>query len=136
MSKVRSPVEKKRNSLLKDHRNVYDEGPAWSRKHVRRRKQKSHKAVRRAAEEELRLVRGASSVVDGDFVEERARDRLIEQKRASFKKMPDEPLAVVIDRKLRERGQRQEEEDPMVPFVGLHAQRREEERMMRQIRRK
>jgi hypothetical protein len=136
MSKVKSPLEKKRNSLLKDRRNVYNEGPAWSRKHVRRRKQKSHQALRRAEEEELRVVRGTCSTVDGDFAEERARDRLIEQKRASFKRMPDAPLAIVIDRKLKERGLRQEQEDRIVPFVGLHAERRAEERMMRQIRRK
>ena len=136
MSKVKSPVDKKRNSLLKDNRNVYSDGPSWSRKQVRRRKQISHHALRQAAAEELRLVKGASDVADGDIAEDRARNRLAEQKRASFKKFPDEPLAIVIDRKLKERGVRQEQENPIGPYVGSHGIRRAEERMMRQIRRK
>ena len=136
MSKVKSPAEKKRDSLLKDHRNVYSDGPAWSRKQVRRRKQESHKMLRRAAAEELRPVQGPSDLVDRDFAEERSRDRLIKAKRTSFRKLPDEPLALVVDRKLKDRGQRQGPEDPIVPYNEGQLRRRAEERMMRQIRRK
>ena len=72
MSKVKSPTEKKRISLGKDRRNVYGECPTSSRKNIRRGKQRSHMEVRRAANEELRALKGASVEADADAIESRA----------------------------------------------------------------
>jgi hypothetical protein len=66
MSKVKAPTEKKRISLVKDRRNVYGECPTSSRKNISRGKQRGHMEVRRAANEELRSLRGASTEVDAD----------------------------------------------------------------------
>jgi len=103
MSKVRSPSEKKRMSLVRDRRNVYGECPASSRKNISRGKQRSHKEVRRAANEELRSLKGASVEADVDAIESRAKDRILALARSSFKKVPDAPLGVVVARKVKRR---------------------------------
>jgi hypothetical protein len=103
MSKVKSPSEKKRISLVKDRRNVYGECPTSSRKNIRRGKQRSHMEVRRAANEELRALKGTSVEADADAIESRAKVRTLVLARSSFKKVPDAPLGVVVARKLRRR---------------------------------
>ena len=136
MSKVKSPPDKKRSSLLKDRRNVYGDCPTSSRKNIRRGKQRSHKALRRALAEELRPVKGASSAVDGDFAEEQARERLAKHKRTAFKKSPDAPLAVVINRKQERRSPKRDEEDALPAYTRRDEWRRAEERLLQQIKRK
>lgn len=103
MSKVKSPTEKKRLSLLKDRRNVYGECPTSSRKNIRRGKQRGHMELRRAANEELRSLKGVSVRADADEIESRTKDRIIALARSSFKKLPDAPLGEVVARKLRYR---------------------------------
>lgn len=103
MSKVKSPQEKKRDSLLKDRRNTYGESPASSRKNIRKGKQRTQQALRRAVSEELRTVRGTSEEVDAEMAQDRAKTRSIDYSRALFKKVPDQPLAVVRQRKLKRR---------------------------------
>lgn len=103
MSKVKSPTEKKRLSLTKDRRNVYGECPTSSRKNIRLNKQRGHMEVRRAANEELRGLKGVTSEADADEVESHTKDRLTVLGRSSFKKVPDAPLGEVVARKLRYR---------------------------------
>lgn len=103
MSKVKSPAEKKRLSLSKDRRNVYGECPTSSRKNIRRNKQRGHMEVRRAANEELRGLKGLTIETDADGAESRTRDRIVLLARSSFKKFPDAPLGEVVARKLRRR---------------------------------
>ena len=103
MSKVKSPSEKKRISLAKDRRNVYGECRTSSRKNIKRGKQRGHMEVRRAANEELRALKGASVEADADVIESRAKDRILALARSSFKKVPDAPLGVVVARKARRR---------------------------------
>ena len=103
MSKVKSPSEKKRLSLLMDRRNVYGECPTASRNNIRRGKQRGHMEMRRAANEELRGLTGTPIEADADDVEARTRDRILALSRASFKKVPDAPLGQVIERKLQRR---------------------------------
>ena len=98
MSKVKSPTEKKRISLVKDRRNVYGECPTSSRKNIRLGKQRGHMEVRRAANEELRALKGASVDADADAIESRAKDRVLALARSSFRKVPDAPLGVVVAR--------------------------------------
>ncbi len=101
MSKVKSPTEKKRLSMLRDRRNVYGECPASSRKNIRRGKQRGHMELRRAANEELRILKGVPA--DADDIESRTKDRSNALARSSFKKVPDAPLGEVVARKLRYR---------------------------------
>src|SRR5579863_957817 len=100
MSKVKTPLAKKRISLVKDRRNVYGECPTSSRKNIRRGKQRSHMEVRRAANEELRALKGASFEADADAIESRAKVRILALERSSF---PDAPLGQVVARKMRRR---------------------------------
>jgi hypothetical protein len=106
MSKLKSPSEKKRASLVKDRRNVYGECPTSSRKSIRRGKQRGHMEVRRAANEELRAMTGASVEADADLIESRAKDRILLLARSSFKKIPDAPLGEVVAHKLKRRAER------------------------------
>jgi hypothetical protein len=104
MSKIKSSPDKKRISLKKDRRNVYGENPASSRKNIREGKQRSHRELRRAAGESLRQVIGTGEESDaGDQAESQAKDRILLLARSSFKKVPDAPLGVVVDRKLKRR---------------------------------
>ena len=48
MSTIKSPQDKKDLSLKRDRRNTYGENTAASRKGIRRGKQRSHMAERRA----------------------------------------------------------------------------------------
>jgi len=136
MSKVKSPPEKKRNSLLKDRRNIYGECPTSSRKNISKGKKRSHKALRRAVAEELRPLKGASSDGDADVTEERARQKLVEHKRASFKKVPDAPLAVVLNRKVNKRVEQKEKDTVPVAYDQVLERWRSEERVLREIKRK
>jgi hypothetical protein len=103
MSKVKTPREKKRNSLLKDRRNVYGECPSSTRKNISRGKQRGHMEVRRAANEELRSLKGTSAEVDADATEAQTKDRILALSRSSFKKVPDAPLGEVLKRNLKNR---------------------------------
>jgi hypothetical protein len=105
MSKIKSPIEKKRVSLAKDRRNVYGECPTSSRKNISRGKQRSHMELRRAANEELRSLKGASGDVNADDTEARAKSRILVLSRASFKKIPDAPLGEALMRKLKRRSE-------------------------------
>jgi hypothetical protein len=107
MSKVKSPREKKRISLLRERRNVYGECPSSSRKNIRRGKQRSHMEMRRAANEELRSLKGVTDELDAEETEARAKDRMLALGRSSFKKVPDAPLGEVIKRKRRIRADRE-----------------------------
>ncbi|HTL16028.1 MAG TPA: hypothetical protein VL793_02270, partial [Patescibacteria group bacterium] len=66
MSKVKSPTEKKRLSLMKDRRNVYGECPTSSRKSISRGKQRGRMEVRRAANERLGALKGVVLEADVD----------------------------------------------------------------------
>jgi len=103
MSKLKTPMEKKSTSLLRDRRNVYGECPTSSRKNIARNKQRGHMEVRRAANEELRALKGAGAEVDSDATEAQTKDRVLALSRVAFKKIPDAPLGKVIKRKLERR---------------------------------
>jgi hypothetical protein len=105
MSKIKSPSEKKRISLMKDRRNVYGECPTSSRKNISRGKQRGHMEVRRAANEELRALRGKPVEPEVDEIESLAKDRILALARASFKKVPDAPLGEVLTRKMKRRNE-------------------------------
>jgi hypothetical protein len=132
MSKVKSPRQKKSNSLLKDRRNTYGESPASSRKNIRKGKQRTQQALRRAVCEELRSVRGTSEVVDAEMAQDRSKTRSIDYSRALFKKVPDQPLAVVRERKLQRRARQQQGEPPQP--AGISEVLRSEQQLLRNLR--
>ena len=103
MSKLKTPSEKKRVSLLKDRRNVYGESPTSSRKNISRGKQRGHMELRRAANEELRGLKGATLESERDEIESPTKDRIVALSRSSFNKVPDAPLGEVVVRKLQRR---------------------------------
>jgi hypothetical protein len=100
VSKIKSPKEKKKLSLARDRRNTYGENPQASRKGIRHGKQRSHMEERRAVG---RVLRHLKEVPDEDEAMEAdvlAKTLTVQKKREAFKKRPDEPLGVVIKRKL------------------------------------
>jgi len=105
MSTIKSPSEKKRISLVRDRRNVYGECPTSSRKNISRGKQRGHMEVRRAANEELRALKGTPVEVEADEIESRAKDRILALTRSSFKKIPDASLGEVLTRKMKRRNE-------------------------------
>jgi len=133
MSKVKSPQEKKRNSLLKDCRNTYGECASSSRKNIRQGKQRTQQALRHAVSEELRVVKGASGAVDTEMVQDEAEVRSIEYSRSLFKKVPDKPLVIARERKMKKRARPKQVSDSNMPF-DVHQMFRSEARTLRSIR--
>src|ERR1700692_4053911 len=101
MRKLKSPQEKKAGSLRRDRLNTYGENPQASRKGIRRGKQRSHMGERRAVSEILGRVRERTE--EGDEEDVLAKTKMVERKRKAFKKRPDSPLGIVIERKLAKR---------------------------------
>ncbi len=103
MSTIKSPQEKKDLSLERERRNTYGENPAASRKGIRRGKQRSHMEERRAVSLILGRLRDR---VDEDHAMEAdvlAKTTVTKKGRTAFKKTPDEPLGIVMKRKLEKR---------------------------------
>ena len=101
MSKLKSPQEKKAVSLKRDRRNTYGENPQASRKGIRRGKQRSHMGERRVVSEILGGLRERPE--NSDEADTLAKTKIVERRRKAFKKRPDSPLGIVIERKLAKR---------------------------------
>jgi len=95
----KSPQEKKGLSLKKDRRNVYGENAKASRKNIPAGKQRSHKAQRRIPNEPLLDLKGEVREEEALAAEAEVANRTLIRRRASFKKQPDAPLGVVLERK-------------------------------------
>ena len=103
MSKIKSPPEKKAQSLKRDRRNTYGENPKASRKGIRRGKQRSHMDERRAIGsilERLRTNTDEGFALEADVL---AKETSLQSKHDSFRKTPDRPLGIVIQEKLKRR---------------------------------
>jgi hypothetical protein len=103
MSAIKSPQEKKKLSLERDRRNTYGENSKSSRKSIRRGKQLSHMKERRIANEVLGELKGAVEENAADVAEIAARAKLKMNRRKSFRKIPDTPLGVVLERKRKKK---------------------------------
>ncbi|HYW08867.1 MAG TPA: hypothetical protein VE913_18030 [Longimicrobium sp.] len=91
-----TPQEKKRLSYLKDRRNTYGENSKSSRRNIARRK-------RIRSRTERRVGREGFIAIAGEIDEERidiADVRMKKKRRSGWQKWPDEPLVVVLERKL------------------------------------
>lgn len=105
MNTTKSPQEKKRLSLERDRRNTYGENSKSSRKNIRQGKQRSHMQQRRVAGQSLKGIKGRLDEDGASAAESETRTRIIKSKREAFRKQPDTPLRVVLERK-RVKGRR------------------------------
>ena len=103
MSKIKTPQQKKRQSYDHDRRNTYGENHKSSRKNIPRGKQRSHQDERRAVRQVLAGAQGdvASDVADAAQSDVLSKGR--QKKLSAFRKTPDRPLGVVVERRLQRR---------------------------------
>ena len=106
MSRITSPPEKKHASLTRDRRNTYGESPHGARKNIPRRKAEQHQQERRAANLTLNEVLSRPDPDSVESIEVKAETHSKLKRLRGFKKVPDEPLGEVIERK-RKQGLRQ-----------------------------
>src|SRR5262245_34517851 len=97
MSKIRSPQEKKRLSLLHDRRNVYGQSPHAARRLIPRHKAARSQAERRVATQTLAQVLGQSDKDSVDAIDGKVQSRSRLKRLAGFKKIPDASLGKVIE---------------------------------------
>ncbi|HZR64597.1 MAG TPA: hypothetical protein VFA85_05570 [Terriglobales bacterium] len=99
MSNVKNPTEKKQLSLQRDRRNTYREHNKSSRKNIRRGKQRQHMDERRKTNELIARVIGPVNDDEAADIELAVRSKTAESRWYGFKKIPDKPLAIVLERK-------------------------------------
>jgi hypothetical protein len=133
MSKTKTPQAKKLNSWLKDRRNTYGENTAASRKGIKQGKQRGQQALRHAVASELRTVNYSSESIDADAMDDQAKQKLIEYSRRRFNKHSDEPLAVVVNRKLETRAVKQSQAKKIIYLPEILTKLREEKRQIRTL---
>jgi hypothetical protein len=99
VSTIKTPAEKKQLSLKRDRRNRYGENSKSSRKNIRRGKQRRHMDERRSVGEALNRLKGYVQEDEATEAELKAKTRIALSKSEGFKKSPDIPLGLVLDRK-------------------------------------
>ena len=102
--KPKSPQEKKRLSLQEDRRNTYGENDKSSRKNITRSKALSHRSVRHAAKQTVRLINQRSEVAAELLESTLTKGRL---QKGRWKKSADTPLGDVIKAQTKARTQRE-----------------------------
>jgi hypothetical protein len=95
----KSPREKKADSYKRDRRNTYGESPHGSRKSIPRARARDHREARRVVRPKLIPALGPIDEASVDEVQTKATAK----RHARFKKLPDAPLGVVVERKLARR---------------------------------
>jgi hypothetical protein len=93
----RSPQEKKALSYAKDRRNVYGENDKSSRKNIPLRKRLVNKANRHAAQQQLQAAGGVVDLSRAEQVEV----RLQNARPKTWRKYPNMPLGMYLDRQRR-----------------------------------
>jgi hypothetical protein len=101
----RTPQEKKKLSYEKDRRNTYGESPHSSRKSIPRRKAFRNRANRHRQDLALRQLPNRIDEGLADQIE----SGVFHYAPKDWKKRPDKPLRVVVERKLEGRRRFQEE---------------------------
>ena len=95
----KTPQQKKRESYLKDRRNTYAENSKSSRSAIRFHKHHVNQQNRRAVRQAMAR---AATAYDPELAE-RAETQLAGKRRKVWKKIPDTPLAEVVEDKLSRR---------------------------------
>jgi hypothetical protein len=101
MSTIKSPKEKKELSLHRDRRNTYGDNAKSSRKNIPKSKRLSHQSERQAANRPLMAAKGHVTEEVADQVELDSRNGAVAKHRVGFKKSPDQPLGLVLERKAK-----------------------------------
>jgi len=99
MSTIKDPEGKKRLSLERERRNRYGENSKSSRKNIARGKQRRHMDERRTVGEVLGRIKGQiqdDHAIEAEFL---VKTRIIDSRRRGFKKTPDVPLGLVLQKK-------------------------------------
>ena len=99
MSKIKNPTLKKKLSLDRDRRNVYGECPTSSRKNIARGKKRQHREERRTVGNILGVLAKDRDEDAASAAELAVKVAVAESRNWGFKKVPDQPLKVVIARK-------------------------------------
>jgi hypothetical protein len=99
VSRVKTPREKKRLSLERDRRNTYRENSKSSRKSIAKGKQLRHMDERRGVAQLLSQLKGQVNDEIATEAELKAKVRIADSRNRGFKKVPDEPLGIVLQRK-------------------------------------
>jgi hypothetical protein len=97
MKKVKTPQQKKDESLRHDRRNAYGENDKSSRKSIRRRKRQPNRSNRRAGSA---ILEAAAGPADGIHLEA-VQSKLEGKRPKTWSKSPDVPLAQWIEGRLR-----------------------------------
>jgi len=110
MSKIKSPPDKKRASLVRDRRNTYGESPHAARKNIPKRKAMQHQQERRTANQALAQIVASTETDALDSAESEVKSRARLKRLSGFKKHPDQPLGEVIKlnqaRRIKQTGRR------------------------------
>jgi hypothetical protein len=101
MSTAKTPQEKKKLSLERDRRNTYGENAKSSRKNIPLSKRLSQKAVRHTAKVPLEATIGLPDEDEVVTAESKLRSDLTKKRRRAFKKRPDQPLGLVLEKKFK-----------------------------------
>jgi hypothetical protein len=95
----KSPQQKKRQSYLKDTRNVYGENSKSSRKNMRLKKRATARTNRHRVNSELTAVAGALDTEEADAVD----SRVAAQPKGTWAKYRDAPLGDYVVNRLSRR---------------------------------
>jgi hypothetical protein len=98
MSKIKSPSEKKRLSLSLDRRNSYRENSKASRKGIPLSKARAHREQRRSVTNVLLGLVTSASGQSAEAADASTRVAAKRKKVGAFKKWPDQPLSVHIEK--------------------------------------
>jgi len=99
VSRIKSPAQKKKLSLDRDRRNVYGECPTSSRKNISKGKKRQHREERRTVGNILGVLAKSLDEDSASAAELEVKVAIAESRSWGFKKVPDQPLKVVIARK-------------------------------------
>jgi hypothetical protein len=112
--KRKSPQEKKRLTLELDRRNTYGENDKASRKNIPRSKALSHRSVRHAANQKVRVVEQQTEAATELLESTVTKTRL---QKGRWKKGADTPLGDVIKAQTKARTQRENRRRTLKPRV-------------------
>jgi hypothetical protein len=109
MSKIKSPQLKKAMSYGQDRRNTFGENSKASRKNIPLGKARSLRAERRSATTSLRQLPNVLSEDVLTAAELSSTDKAKQQRLRGFKKTPDTPLLLVLERRRLDRHRREQQ---------------------------
>jgi hypothetical protein len=99
VSKIKTPKQKKQLSLERDRRNTYGENSKSSRKNIANGKQRQHMDERRSAAQVLDRLNGQVDDDTASLAELEVKLRIADSRNRGFKKRPDTPLGIVLERR-------------------------------------